>query len=130
MAVGRQEMDALSTGLCFMYEGFQPRHGCAFRDSRLRGQAGHAVHRTEPDDVFDVNVVSNQVFLVVVHVNDTGKPFPVQSVEVQETAVLAVGIGVGRVIGRCTVVAEEQNQPALDLVLELVASGNIDVFVE
>ena len=96
----------------------------------MLGHVGHAVHGAEPHDVVHVDVVADEVFPAVVDVNHSHESFALLAEEVEETAVLAELVGVGRIVGRSVVVAEEQHQPAPDLPSQPVAPGDVCLFVE
>ena len=88
VAVGRQEVDALAAGLGLPEEIGKRTHGYGLCYARLGCHVCHAVHRAEPDNVVDVDVVAHEVLAVVVNVDDAGKSFAMQPVEIQERAVL------------------------------------------
>ena len=123
-------MDFPSLASGFSYQFLQTAHRGTVFHAALCGKVGHTVHVTEPYDVFDVNIVANQVFLVVVYVDYPHESFAVLSVKIKKTTVLPVFVCVGRIIGRCIVVPEKQYQAFFHLTLQPVASGHICFFVK
>lgn len=122
------DFPALGTGLCYQF--FQTVHRSTVFHAALCGEVGHAVHGTEPYDVFNVDIIANQIFLVVVYVDYPHESFAVLSVKIKKTAVLPVFVYVGRIIGRRIVVSEKQYQAFFHLTLQPVASGCICFFVK
>ena len=122
------DFPALGAGLCYQF--FQTVHRSAVFHAALCGEVGHAVHGTEPYDVFNVDIIANQIFLVVVYVDYSHESFAVLSVKIKKTAVLPVFVYVGRIIGWRIVVSEKQYQAFFHLTLQPVASGCICFFVK
>ena len=69
------DFPALGTGLCYQF--FQTVHRSTVFHAALCGEVGHAVHGTEPYDVFNVDIIANQIFLVVVYVDYPHESFAV-----------------------------------------------------
>ena len=89
----------------------------------LCGKIGHAVYVAEPYDIFDVDIVANQVFLVVVYVNHSHESFTVLPVKVEEAAVLPVLVDIVWIVGRCVIVSKKQYQAFFHLTLQPFSSG-------
>ena len=122
------DFPALGTGLCYQF--FQTVHRSTVFHAALCSEVGHAVHGTEPYDVFNVDIIANQIFLEVVYVDYSHESFAVLSVKIKKTAVLPVFVYVGRIIGWRIVVPEKQYQAFFHLTLQPVASGCICFFVK
>ena len=60
--------------------------------AHLVGHVSHRVHRTEPNDVLNVDVVANQCLRIVVDVDDAHQSVAPLSEEIQEGGVLPEGI--------------------------------------
>ena len=122
------DFPALGAGLCYQF--FQTVHRSTVFHAALCGEVGHAVHGTEPYDVFNVDIIANQIFLVVVYVDYPHESFAVLSVKIKKTAVLPVFVYVGLIIGWRIFVSEKQYQAFFHLTLQPVASGCICFFVK
>ena len=93
-------------------------------------KVSHAVNLAEPYDIFYIYVISDQILVIVVYVNDTNQTFSVQPKIIQETAVLSEFVYIRRVVDRRVVIAKENDQTAAQLFLQNLAPLNINVFVK
>ena len=75
VSIGGQEVNLLPRFLGFVHHRLQLGDGGALLHARLCSHVGHAVHLSVPYDVLDVYVVAQQVFLIVVHIDDTHQTF-------------------------------------------------------
>ena len=129
-AVGGQEVDLapLAHGLLqhFAQIGQRPRVG----DADPGAAAFQRRLRAHPDDVLHLQVVAEDRLPVLVDVDDRGQAGKIQAEEIEERAVLAVMVGVGRVVHRALAVAQEKQQPRLHLLCQFGSSLLVDFFVE
>ena len=129
VAVGREEMDFFR-GVRREERG-ESLHRGRLRDAYLSGEVGYAGHEAHPNDVLDVDVVAEEPFLVVVDVDDTHQPVAVLAEIIEEGRVLTHGsVGIGRIVGRCLVVAEEHDDAVAHEPLEFRAAADISLFAE
>lgn len=92
---------------------------------------GNAVHGAVPDDVFNVDVITDEPFLVVVDIDDTHQSVAFLSEIVQERGVLTERIvGISRIVARRLIVAEQDNHSFADEFLQGLAPADIGFFTE
>ena len=84
VTIRRQEVDASTLLACFVHNHSQLAHGRTVGHTRLLSHIGHRVHLSEPHDVLNVDVVSDEPFLAFVGVDDTHQSFAVLPEEIEE----------------------------------------------
>ena len=122
--IGRQEVDWFSTDDCCQFI-HRPDVGNTYG-------SGHLAQRglgTRPDDVVDGQLIAEDDFAVLIDVDDGGQSGVVEAEEIKERGVLTETVGVVGIIHRCLVVAEEEQQAAAHVALQLGAATDIGFFL-
>ena len=120
--VGRQEVyfPPLRQGLADHF--FQLAERAAVRYTYLCGQFLDRRLRTHPDDVVHGHIVTEEIVLLGVGIEQTGISGVRMSEEIKERTVLTVFVGIVRIIGRRFVVAQQQDEPAAHFFPQGIAS--------
>ena len=129
-AVGRQVVGQGGGGTLAVEVFAEVGKGAAVVDADAGGEFLDGGQGAGPDDVVDVVVVGEEVVLAAVAVDDAHEVFALEAEEVEEGAVLAEPVGVVLVVAGCLVVAGEDDDAALEVLAELLAAGDIGLFVE
>ena len=90
----------------------------------------YARNGTCPNYVVHIDILSEEVLLSFVYIDDTDKVLQVMSEKISECTVLTERISVGRIVERTVAVAEYQNDTSFDIFHELLASHHVSLFAE
>ena len=110
ITVGGQEVDLPVALLGSIADLLQGLHGGRMCHAYLLSQIGHAVNTSKPNDIIDVDIVTNQALFVIVAVDDTHEAVSLLSEIIKKTTVLTEGvISVSWIVARRFIVSEEDN---------------------
>ena len=116
-------MDLLTSGFGFLHQLSEFAHRCRLLHAHLRSHVSHAVHRTIPHNVFNVDVVAQEILLIGIHINHAHKSFALLSEIVEKRRVLAEWrIGIVGIVAWSIIIAKKDNKTALHQLLKLVAA--------
>ena len=130
VAVRRQEMDALTACFCLLDEVGKALHRQSLGHATFGCHIGHAVHRTEPNDILDVYIVAHKVLLVVIHIDNASQALAMQPEEIEERTVLTETVDIAGIVGRRVVIAHQQDDARADSLLQKPSTLDICLFVE
>ena len=131
MAVGRQEMNLPLLPERLVADHLELLHRSRQLNAHLVGHIPDGVHRTEPHDILNIDVVAHQRLRAVVDVNHTHQSVALLSEIVQERRVLPEGIvGIARIVTGSLIVSEEQYDAALHALPQFLTALCIDFFFE
>ena len=83
-SVNRKVVDCATALLCRVDEACHLLYRTASCNSNLHGKSRNVINRTVPDEVVDVDIVSEEIFLVVVYVYNANKSVSLLSEVVEE----------------------------------------------
>ena len=131
VAVGGKEVEGAALAAGLVAEFLQVAHRSAVGYTHLGGHVAHTVHTAVPYDVFYVDVVADEGLLILVDVDHAHQAVALLTEVVEKRGVLAEGvIGVGGVVARRLVVAEEQNDAVAHEFFQAGAAVDIGLFAE
>ena len=130
VTIRRQEVNLSSPVLRVANETFETAHGSTAADAGLRSHVGHAVDRTEPYNVLNVDVVTDKPFLARVGIDDANEAIAMKAEIIEEGTVLTELVGIGRIVDGRIVVTCEQNQSVFHALPQESAPSYIGFFTE
>ena len=102
-------MNLLSFGLGLVDQFLQVAHWSGIFHTAFIGHVAYTVYRTIPHNVFNIDVVTDQIFVVVVYINDSGQTVTMLSEIIQKAAVLSEFINICRIIIWSVIVTENKD---------------------
>ena len=130
VAVRRKEVDGTTSVARILHQTLQAFHRRALPHPALFGHIGHGIYGTKPNDVVQIDVVADEPFLARISIDHAHEALAVLAKEVEEGRVLTELVGVGRVVGRRVVVAEEQDESAPHVMAQRLAPSHVCFFCE
>ena len=74
-----QEQDFLTFGLCCLHHRLELCNRGGITNSHFVCEIYNGWYKSCPDDVFNVNIITNQVFLIGIYINDSYQTFLILS---------------------------------------------------
>ena len=111
VAIGRQEMHAAALLHSVIDNFIEAFHGSRSAHACLGSKVAYRLHAAIPNDVVNVDFVAVESLNARIGIYDAHESVAVLGKEIEERAVLAELVGVGRIVHRGVVVAKEHNEP-------------------
>ena len=110
VAIGRQEVDSATCRLGTIKQFAECCHRCSLCYATLLGHLYHTGHFAIPYDIINIYLVAEEGLFARISINHTNETIAVLTEEIEETAILAKLVSIGRIVHRTIIVAKEHNE--------------------
>ena len=118
-------MDGLALGTSPVNEFLQVGHRSRLFYSYFGGQVVNGRHETRPDDVFDVDVITDEPLAARVSIDDADETVALLAKEIEERTILTELVGIGRVVGGSLVMTEDDDEATAYFAAERTATLDV-----